>query len=206
MSFPDKTYSTVSEFALEYFAQYVKCSEHFPHENLSLAVESLISTYASGNMVYVCGNGGSAAISNHLVCDHLKGIKATTAVSPRVTSLSSNIEIITAIANDIDYNDIFVFQLESLAQRGDLLITISASGDSENIVRALDWASANGLASISMTGFDGGRSAKLADVNLHVGGDNYGVIEDVHQSIMHILAQYVRLISMDKGKIVESRF
>ncbi len=124
----------------------------------------------------------------------------------RVTSLSSNIEIITAIANDISYDDVFIYQLQSMAAAGDVLITISASGDSENVVRAARWARDNGLEVIAMTGFSGGRSAALATVGLHVDGDNYGVIEDLHQSLMHILAQYIRQAEMDDGLVSKRKF
>ena len=206
MSFPNKSYECLSDFADEYFFQYVQSSKEISHNKLQQAAEVLIATYKAGNTVYICGNGGSAAIANHFVCDHLKGIQADTAVRPRVISLSSNIETITAIANDIDYADIYVFQLRTLARENDCLITISSSGDSENVFRALEWGGKNNLKSISMTGFDGGRSANLADINLHVGGDNYGIIEDLHQSIMHILAQYLRLVEMDEGIIADKKF
>jgi phosphoheptose isomerase len=114
--------------------------------------------------------------------------------------------MITAIGNDISYDEIFVYQLRSLARPGDALVTISSSGNSENIVRAAAWAKGNGIPVISMTGFSGGRSASLADVNLHVMGDNYGVIEDVHQSLMHILAQYLRQAHMDEHLIGSRSF
>ena len=115
-------------------------------------------------------------------------------------------EIVTAIANDIAFEDCFVYQLRTAARPGDLLMTFSASGDSENIVRALDWAGANGVESIALTGFDGGRAASLATINLHVDGDNYGVIEDTHQSIMHMLAQYLRQARMPDALIAERKF
>jgi phosphoheptose isomerase len=206
MSFPNKPYESIARFADDYFEQHLKSSKQISHEKLRLASEVLMAAYELGNVVYVCGNGGSAAISNHLVCDHLKGIQADTAMVPRVVSLTSNIETITAISNDIDYADIFLFQLKTLANKGDCLITVSSSGDSENIVRALKWARNNAVNTISMTGFDGGRSSHLADINLHVGGDNYGVVEDVHQSIMHILAQYLRLAKIDKEIIGDKVF
>lgn len=194
------------DFVDDYFRQYASSAKRLSHENLVQAAETILLAYKAGNNVYVCGNGGSAAIANHLVCDHSKGVQAKTALMPGVISLSSNVEIITAVANDIEYNDIFLFQLRTLAKEEDCLITISSSGDSENIVRALSWARKNGLHTISMTGFGGGRSAKLADINLHVGGDNYGVIEDVHQSIMHILAQYLSLAEMDPTMVSDSIF
>ncbi|MEZ4764049.1 MAG: hypothetical protein R3C26_12965 [Calditrichia bacterium] len=83
---------------------------------------------------------------------------------------------------------------------------MSSSGNSENIVRAAAWAKENGIPVISLTGFEGGRSAQIADVNLHVTADNYGVIEDVHQSLMHVLAQYIRQAHMDEHLIQERKF
>jgi D-sedoheptulose 7-phosphate isomerase len=121
-------------------------------------------------------------------------------------SLSARIELITAIANDIDYAEIFAFQLRNAARPGDVLITISSSGDSENIVRALTWARDNGLTTIAMSGFAGGRSAKTAEISLHVPADNYGVVEDAHQALMHILAQYVRMSEIPEEMLKTLRF
>ena len=157
-------------------------------------------------MVYSCGNGGSAAIANHLVCDHCKAVQSDTGLRPRIYSLSATIEIMTAVSNDLSYDEVFVYQLRSLARPGDVLVAISSGGDSENIVRAVTWAKENGIPVIAMTGFFGGRSAALADVNLHVAAHNYGVIEDVHQSLMHILAQYIRQAHMDEETIKLRKF
>ena len=110
----------------------------------------------------------------------------------RVFSLSTNIELFSAIANDTGYENVFEYQLASVARPGDLLITVSSSGSSPNIVRAVEWASAHGIRTIALTGFSGGRSRELADVSIHVDSNNYGVIEDAHQVCMHLLAQYVR--------------
>ena len=112
----------------------------------------------------------------------------------------------TAIANDIAFEDCFAYQLRTAARPGDVLMTVSASGDSENVVRAVDWARGNDIESIALTGFDGGRSARLATINLHVAADNYGVIEDTHQSIMHILAQYLRQTKMPASLVARRRF
>jgi phosphoheptose isomerase len=133
-------------------------------------------------------------------------VQSDTGLRPRVYSLSAHIEIMTAVSNDLSYDDVFVYQLRSLARPGDALVSVSSGGDSENIVRAVTWAKENGLPVIAMTGFTGGRSAALADINLHVDAHNYGVVEDVHQSLMHILAQYIRQAHMDEAAIVERRF
>ena len=206
MTFPDEKFRSVADYAAAYFAACARAHRSVDRKKLATALKLLDVAYAKGATVYACGNGGSAAISNHLVCDHSKGGQTDTDLRPKVVSLSTNIELITAIANDISYDDTFVYQLRTLAEKGDVLITISASGDSENVVRAAAWAKKNGLKVIAFTGFAGGRTAKLAHVNLHVKGDNYGVVEDAHQSLMHILAQYVRLSRMPESVIKKRKF
>lgn len=206
MTFPEGPYGNASAFATEYFGRVRHACDSVDLERLSAAIDILERCYGDGQSVFVCGNGGSAAISNHLVCDHVKGIQTNTHLSPRVTSLSSNIEIITAVANDISYDDVFAYQLKSTARAGDALITVSSSGDSENVVRAAKWARDNNLPVIAMTGFQGGRSRELATVSLHVDGDNYGIVEDVHQSLMHIFAQYIRQAHMTETTVNSTIF
>ena len=206
MTFPDKKFADVGSYASAYFAQITTAASSIDQGKLERAAAILTKLYSSSGTVYACGNGGSAAISNHLVCDHCKLVQTDTDLTPRVVSLSTTVEMITAIANDISYDEVFVYQLRSLAKPGDALITISSSGDSENIVRAALWAKDNGIPVIAMTGFSGGRSANIADVNLHVAADNYGVIEDLHQSLMHILAQHLRQAHMDEAVIRQRKF
>ncbi|MBI3114318.1 MAG: SIS domain-containing protein [Rhodospirillales bacterium] len=206
MTFPDEKFSSVAGYADAYFAEVGKAQASVDRKKLTKALKLLNAAYERGATLYVCGNGGSASISNHLVCDHSKGGQTDTDLRPKVVSLATNIEMITAIANDIDFDDVFVYQLRTLAENGDVLLTISASGDSENVVRAAEWANKNGIEVIAFTGFKGGRTAMLANVNLHVKGDNYGVVEDAHQSLMHILAQYVRLSRMKEDVIKKRKF
>ncbi len=206
MTFPDQKFSGAGAFTEAYFRHLAEAAASVDGSKMAEAARIMGDAYERRATVYSCGNGGSAAISNHLHCDHMKGCQTDTDLRPRVVSLSSTIETITAIANDISYDDIFLYQLRTMADAGDVLITVSSSGNSENIVRACAWAKENGVHIISMTGFDGGRSAGFADVNLHVSGDNYGVIEDVHQSLMHVLAQYIRLERMDADVISAQKF
>jgi D-sedoheptulose 7-phosphate isomerase len=206
MTFPDKKFTDPAAYTAAYFGQVSKAAATVDGSRFAKAIDILTKVYSAGGTVFSCGNGGSAAIANHLVCDHCKLVRTDTQLIPRIVSLSTTIEMITAIGNDLSYDEIFDYQLKSLAKPGDVLITISSSGDSENIVRAATWAKENGILVISMTGFSGGRSAKIADTNLHVTADNYGVIEDVHQSLMHILAQYIRQAHMDEALINERKF
>ena len=206
MTFPNKKFADARSYADAYFAQMNTAASSVDRGKIERAAHVLAKTYSSDGTVYACGNGGSAAISNHLVCDHCKLVQTDTNLTPRIVSLSTTVEMITAIANDISYDEVFVYQLRSMAKPGDALITISSSGDSENIVRAAFWAKTNRIPVISMTGFSGGRSAEIADVNLHVNADNYGVIEDIHQSLMHILAQYIRQAHMAEDVISQRKF
>lgn len=206
MTFPDEKFTDVGAFAEAYFQASQVAQASVDRVALAKAGALLAGAYAARKTIYVCGNGGSAAISNHLVCDHLKCIQTDTDLRPRVVSLSATIETITAVANDISYDEVFVYQLRTLADPGDVLISVSSSGDSENVVRACAWAKGNDLAVIAMTGFAGGRTQGLADVNLHVTGDNYGVVEDTHQALMHILAQFIRQDHMTADLIKDRKF
>ena len=206
MTFPDKKFADIGSYADAYFAEWRKAAASVDRAKLAEAAEILAGLHERGGTLWVCGNGGSAAISNHLVADHGKLLAQDTGLLPHVHSLTANIPVITAIANDIDYAEVFSRQLSLNAEAGDALITVSSSGDSENIVRAVRWAKDNGLKVISMTGFSGGRSAGLADVNLHVDADNYGVIEDTHQALMHLLGQYLRQGRMSEELVQDRKF
>jgi phosphoheptose isomerase len=206
MIFPDEKFADIDGFANAYFEASRRAQTSIDRVELAKAGALLAGAYAARKSIFTCGNGGSAAIANHLTCDHLKCIQTDTGLRPRAVSLSSTIETITAIANDISYDEVFVYQLRTLADPGDVLISISASGDSENVVRACQWAKDNNLAVIAMTGFSGGRTGEICDVNLHVEADNYGVIEDTLQAMMHILAQFIRMDHMTPESIKDRKF
>ena len=156
------------------------------------AIELIKLASIQKHFIYVGGNGGSAAISNHLVCDLAKGCRADNFNSIKVVSLSSNVPVLTAIANDIGYKDTLSYQLQGyLENKQGLVILISSSGNSPNILEACKMSQFLGAQVIGMTGFDGGDLKLQADVNLHVPIHNYGVVEDCHQSLMHLMAQYI---------------
>lgn len=206
MTFPTEKYASIADFFAAYRDQLARAAASVSADGLHRAQEVLAGAVARDATIFACGNGGSAAIANHLVCDHSRGVSADTGLKPKVHSLSSNIEILTAIANDVAYAEVFAHQLALAARPGDVLVTISSSGDSENIVRALQAAKAGGIATIALTGFSGGRSRAMADVSLHVEADNYGVVEDVHQTLMHALAQFLRQARMEAGLVRERKF
>ncbi len=206
VKFPLMPYRSAGSFLAGYVEESVWAASSIDPVALDHAAAILIDAYARGARVFSCGNGGSAAISNHLQCDHMKGVRTATDLTPRVLSLSSNVELLTAIANDLAYEDVFVYQLQSQAAPGDVLVAVSSSGRSPNIVRALTWAREHGLRTIALTGFEGGDARTVAEVTIHVDGANYGIVEDLHQAIMHALAQFIRQSRMSAEAISSTVF
>jgi D-sedoheptulose 7-phosphate isomerase/D-glycero-D-manno-heptose 1,7-bisphosphate phosphatase len=204
--FPDAPYASPALYFDAYAAAAARAATSVEPAAFDRAATILLEAYLRGAAVFACGNGGSAAIANHLQCDHVKGVRTATDLTPRVVSLSCNMELLTAIANDLAYEEVFAYQLQSQAQPGDVLIAISSSGRSPNIVRALAWARDHALRTVALTGFDGGDARRVADVTIHVDGTNYGIVEDQHQAVMHALAQYIRQSRMSADAIVPSVF
>ena len=158
----------------------------------------ILETIKKNGTIYVCGNGGSAAIANHYVCDYSKFLRQHSKLKPKVISLSNNMEIITAISNDISYDEIFKYQAENLFEKNDLLIIISSSGNSKNIRKLLKFSKKKGIKVIGFSGFDGGYLKKSSNISVHISAKNYGISEDAHHILMHIILQY--LISILKNK------
>lgn len=204
--FPVVPYAEADSYCRAYVTESSSAARSVDFLQIQRASALLVEAYTGGAVVFACGNGGSASIANHLQCDHVKGVRNGTSLWPRVVSLTSNVELMTAIANDISYEDVFAYQLQSQARRGDVLVVISSSGESLNVVRALDWARGHGLRTIALTGFRGGKARELADVAIHVDSSNYGVVEDNHQAIMHALAQYIRQSLMTPDAIAIHSF
>ena len=153
-------------------------------ENLSTLIER---AWRDGRFVFIIGNGGSGANASHL-CEDLAKCTLRDFERQRrlkVLSLTDNTPWIMAVANDLHYDGIFLEQLKNLASPGDLLLAISGSGNSPNIVKAVEWAEANGLETVGITGFSGGRLKPLARHNLHVGIDDMGVVESLHLTVFH---------------------
>jgi phosphoheptose isomerase len=206
VTFPAVPYPSAAMFASAYAEEVAQAWKTVDLTALDRAAVVLLKAYTRRAGVFSCGNGGSASIANHLVCDHVKGVRAKTNFAPRVASLSNNVELLTAIANDLAYEDIFAYQLQSQGQPGDVLIAISSSGRSPNIVKVLRWARENDIRTIAITGFDGGAARETAEIAIHADCSNYGVVEDLHQAIMHALAQYIQQSRMTAEAISESVF
>jgi len=204
--FPAKPYETIAD----YFGDYVKGSraalQSLDLSQLAAAADCLTTAIHQRRVIYACGNGGSAAIANHLLCDFVKGSQTNTPLLPKVISLPANLELTLAVANDVSFDDIFLYPLRTMAEKGDVLLCISSSGNSENVIRAMTWAKEAGVHTIAMTGFSGGKARQLADISLHVEAQNYGITEDCHHMIMHLLAQYIRLRHIDAAALGKIKF
>lgn len=148
-----------------------------------------------GAKIFVAGNGGSAAVAEHASCDFNKGVGVDTHLRPFFMCLSSNASVLTAIGNDFSYEDIFAKQVEWHGDTKSALLVISASGNSKNVIKALEVAKQKSMRTFALLGFDGGEIKKrnLAQTILHVQSNNYGIVEDVHMIIIHAVTQYLRL-------------
>lgn len=204
--FPASSFTRAGTYFTEYAKELARASETIDPSAMDRAAEILIEAYTSGARMFCCGNGGSASVANHMQCDHMKGVRTATDLLPHVLSLSTNVELITAIANDIGYADVFTYQLQSQSVPGDVLIAVSSSGRSQNIVDAIAWARENGLRTIAITGFTGGAARTTAEVAIHVESTNYGVVEDLQQAVMHALAQFVRQSRLSTDDIADLVF
>ena len=160
-------------------------------ENINDAAKEIIKTIRRKGTIFVCGNGGSAAIANHYVVDFIKFFKEKTDHKPKIISLSNSIETITAIANDLDYKKIFSYQAENLCEKKDLILIISSSGNSKNIAEILKYAKKKKIKTLGFSGFKGGYLKKNSDVSVHIHAENYGVSEDAHHILMHAILQYL---------------
>jgi D-sedoheptulose 7-phosphate isomerase len=151
-----------------------------------------MEAYQADRQIFVIGNGGSASTASHIACDLGKGTSLPGKRRFRVISLTDNVATMTAWSNDVCYEDVFVEQLKNLVNPGDLAIGISASGNSENVIRAIGHARAIGCKTIGWTGFDGGKLAQITDVSVVVDSHEYGPVEDVHLILNHVLHAWMR--------------
>lgn len=137
--------------------------------------------------IFICGNGGSASTASHFECDFNKGISYDQEIKYDIECLSDNVPMMMAIANDIGYDDIFVVPLKNKLKAGDIVIGISGSGNSENVIRAFHYANEAGAETIAFTGYDGGKLKKIAKHNIHVAVENMQITEDIHLILNHMM-------------------
>ena len=156
-------------------------------EEINEVMNALLDCYNRGGTVYTCGNGGSASTATHMVCDFGKGTCYDLDKKFHFVCLNDNIPTIMAIANDDSYDNIFVYQLKDRLTKNDLLLAISGSGNSHNIVKVVDYAKEVGAKIIGVTGYNGGKLLKAADYHLHAPIDDMQITEDVHLIFNHMM-------------------
>lgn len=184
-------HDSVRAYLNDYAAHLERALESVTPEALDAAAQELMRARLEEGRIFAAGNGGSAAITLHLGCDWQKGVHTSGHSTPHVNCLAANPALLTAIANDFGYEKSFAFQLEMANLKAkDLVVLISSSGNSENILQAAQYTKSKGAKVIGLTGFSGGKLKQFADISLHIPFDNYGLVEDCHQVLMHVLAQF----------------
>lgn len=180
----------MTDFSSTYKAQLLRALDSIPLEKVEEAIELLKTARDEGRQVFVCGNGGSAATASHFVCDMVKGCSYGRTSRFRILCLNDNLHTITAYSNDVSYDCVFVEQLRNFARSGDVLICISGSGNSPNVLRAAEYANEAGLTTIGFTGRDGGKLGPLSQLQINVAEQHMGRIEDGHMVSCHMIAYY----------------
>ncbi len=192
--------------ALDRYVDLVAQSlQRLPSEPLTRIADAIWETYERDGTIFVCGNGGSASTASHFSADLNKWTIRQGARRVRAIALTDNVATMTAFSNDQGYADIFVEQLMTHYRPGDMLFAISGSGNSANVLHAVDWANAQGAITVGITGFDGGRLASLARINLHSETFHMPAVEDVHSTICHALAVEMGLRIEDHLLVTRAR-
>ncbi len=172
----------------EYISHLQTAISALPIDSIKKTADLLLEAYHADKQVFIMGNGGSAATASHFACDLGKGTISENRRRLRIISLTDNVALMTAWANDSSYDDIFKQQLENLLNPGDIVIGISASGSSPNVLNAIKYAASMECATIGFTGFGGGQLAEIADECIIVESDRYGPVEDIHLILEHIIS------------------
>ena len=200
INFPTKKISDSHEYYKNYVGIKNKLLNKINKNELKNIIEEILTAVKRQKNIFSCGNGGSASTAEHLSCDFSKGSCTDTNLNIKVFSLNSNVSLMTAIANDISYDDIFSYQLARFGKPNDILLLFSVSGSSKNILKCAKEAKRKKIKIISFTGFNGGKIKKLSKYNANFATNNFGIVEDCHLSIMHFISQYIRNINFKSSK------
>ena len=199
----DKIFSkseNVGVFATGYLSYLNQVLAGFNIEDISAFVKILVGVRECGAQIFFMGNGGSATTASHFANDLVIGTRSWSKPF-RAISLTDNQAIVTAISNDDGYENIFVMQLQALMKKGDAVVAISASGNSKNLIRALEYANSKGVVTVGITSFDGGQLRQIAKLGVHVPANKgeYGPAEDAHMVLNHLIGAYLtRLVADEK--------
>jgi len=177
-------------FAQMYKEDCMKAIEAVDLEKVGAAIEVFRDARENSRQIFVCGNGGSASTASHFVCDMVKGASFNRGTRFRIMALTDSLPTITAYSNDVSYDAIFVEQLKNFAKPDDVVMGISGSGNSPNVLRAREYANSIGCKTLALTGRDGGKLGPLAHLNIHVGNPHMRRIEDAHMIICHMICYF----------------
>ncbi len=182
------------KFFKDYFLLIQNLLNQMDYKKLMRISDFIENKIKTKKKIFVAGNGGSASVSNHFLCDFNKGIKLSSKYKmiPKVYSLTNSIELITAISNDIKYENIFDFQLENYANKGDVIFAFSCSGNSKNILNLMKKANSMKLDIIFISGFLKKKLNTKVKFHYDLSCQNYGVTEDMFSSFMHLISQWIR--------------
>jgi len=175
-------------FAEKYKASALEAIAHIDAARVEQAIQWFEEARDANRHIFVCGNGGSASTASHFVCDIVKGASYDRDQRFRILALTDSLPTITAYSNDVGYECIFAEQLKNFAQAGDVVMCISGSGNSPNVLRAIEYANSIGCKTIALTGRNGGKLGPLAQLNIQVPVPHMGRIEDAHMVICHMIA------------------
>ncbi|MEJ6396223.1 SIS domain-containing protein [Gymnodinialimonas sp. 2305UL16-5] len=182
----------LDHFVADYYRRFAEALLAFDKGPMRDVLAVFDRVTEAGGTVFVAGNGGSAAIADHTVCDCSKGTHVDGHPPFRTISLASNVAMLTALGNDISYDAVFSEQLKYYLTDKDALLVVSSSGNSPNVVNACAYANEKGVPTIAFVGFKGGKLKEIAQTVVHVDVENYGIVEDAHQSLIHCLTQYMK--------------
>jgi len=195
-----------SQKAKDYFRMHYGILDSLPYDQIEEMSRQLLQACHEGRTVFSFGNGGSAALASHFACDLGKGtlIGLNGSKRFRAIALTDNLPLITAWANDTSYDDVFAEQLRSLAIVGDVALAISGSGNSGNVLRALEVARSSGCTTMGITGYSGGKMKALCDYCVVVPSDNMQIIEDFHLSVCHALFTSICRCISESAKVISA--
>ena len=177
-------------FAEQYRSRLIETLGTIDVSKVERAIEWLREARDNGRTIFTCGNGGSGSTASHFVCDVLKGASYGRGKRFKIVALTDSLPTITAYSNDVSYDRIFVEQLKNFAQPGDVVLALSGSGNSANVLHAIEYGNSVGCRTIAMSGRDGGKLGPMAQLNVHVPEAHMGRIEDAHLAICHMICYY----------------
>jgi D-sedoheptulose 7-phosphate isomerase len=177
-------------FAEQYKSELLRAIDTIDTGRVGVAIEWFQEARANGRHIFVCGNGGSASTASHFACDIVKGASYQREERFKIMALTDSLPTLTAYSNDVGYDCVFAEQLKNFAQPDDVVMCISGSGNSPNVVCAMEYANSIGCKTIALTGRDGGKLGPLAQLNLQVPVPHMGRIEDAHMIICHMIAYH----------------